>query len=54
MESFRDDNTTGYSQTELDELNREWNEIVKISNLEEFTDEYYDRQQQFDDEVARR
>ena len=54
MESWRQDNTEGYSQTEIDDLNREWESIVESEKLEPFTDEYYDREKQFADDVAKR
>jgi len=54
MKSFRHDNTDGYTEEELDALNLEWEQIVDDSDLEGFTDEYYEREKAFTDEVSRR
>lgn len=54
MELFRSDNTEGYSQEEMDQLNAEWKKIVSNEGLEEYTDEYNQRASHFCDEVARR
>lgn len=54
MELFRDDNTSGYSKKELDDLNREWANRVKEQNLNEDTEEYADAEKRFSDEVSHR
>jgi hypothetical protein len=51
---FNTQNTQGYTQEELAELNAEWENIVKKKGLEKFTDEYKEAAQNFSDEVARR
>ena len=51
---FTVDNTAGYSSEELELLNGEWEVIVYSEKLEEFTEEYDVRSQQFSDEVANR
>lgn len=54
MQLFRDDNTNGYTQNELDELNVEWEIIVTNEGIEENTGEYDQRAKEFSDEVASR
>ena len=54
MKSFNENNTEGYSQTELDALNTEWAEIVASQNLEEYTEEYDFAEKAFSDVVSRR
>jgi hypothetical protein len=49
---FRDDNTAGYSQTELDALNREWAE--RAEKLDPDSEEYQLACDAFDLEVANR
>ena len=51
MELFREENTEGYTQTQLDTLNIEWQEQSK--NLEEDTDEYDLQAKWFADKIAR-
>ncbi len=51
---FTDENTDGYSPHELAELNREWDAIAELENLDEHTDEWDARYKAFCDEVARR
>lgn len=51
---FSQENTHGYTDAELQALNAEWNAIVEAENLERETDEYYQREKQFNDEVSRR
>ena len=51
---FTQENTTGYTDAELDVLNTEWKEIVDIEGLELGSDEYYQREKQHADEVSRR
>ena len=52
--TFTQETTQGYTDSELAELNREWAEIVEAENLDPESDEYYDRENQFADEVAGR
>ena len=54
MKSFNNENTEGYSQTELDALNSDWAEIVASQNLEEHTEEYDFAEKAFSDVVSRR
>lgn len=49
---FRDDNTSGYTNQQLNELNLEWEQ--KSENLESGTEEYYAAADAFSDEVAGR
>jgi len=49
---FTQQNTEGYTDQELDALNTELEE--RLSGLEPGTDEYYDAEKAFSDEVARR
>lgn len=51
---FTKENTTGYTQNELDALNAEWAERVADRDLEPGTDEYYEEEKSFADEVSRR
>jgi len=51
---FTTENTAGYSDSELDDLNSEWAKIVDANGLETDTDEYYQREKQFANEVSRR
>lgn len=53
-ESFRMDNTEGYTQEQLDAFNREWRERAEAEDLEPGTDEYKEMEKAFADEVARR
>ena len=52
--TFTQENTTGYTDQELDALNAEWQQIVEAEGLEPDTDEYHAREKQFQDEVAHR
>ena len=54
MKEFRTDNTEGYTETQLAELNAEWEMIVKTEGLQEYTEEYDIAASDFADEVARR
>lgn len=51
---FRTDNTEGYTQMELDELNSEWTDRGDEMELEEFTPVYDIAADEFSNEVARR
>ncbi len=51
---FTQENTTGYTDAELAELNAEWQQIIEREGLQPDSDEYYQREKQFQDEVARR
>ena len=51
---FTQETTSGYTDEQLDTLNREWLEIVWNENLEPHTDEYSDREKQFADDVSHR
>jgi hypothetical protein len=51
MSAFTHENTSGYSDDELDALNREWLAIVESEHLEPETDEFYQRQKAFNDSV---
>ncbi len=54
MKLFRQDNTAGYTDSQLESLNEEWQERAKELNLEENTDDYDFYAKAFCDEVARR
>jgi len=54
MDTFRTDNTEGYSAIELDALNAEWRGYIKKHNLEPYTEEYSFQEKAFCDEVSRR
>lgn len=54
MKLFRDDNTDGYTDDELDTLNDEWEARVTEMGLEEYTEEYYSEAKSFSGEVAGR
>lgn len=54
IQSFRDDNTEGYTQADLDLLNEEWTEICEELHLEEHTDKYTEVEKHFADAVSRR
>ena len=54
MKEFNSDNTEGYMQSELDEFNAEWSEIVAEKNLDEHTEEYDVELKKFSDEVSSR
>ena len=54
MEPFRQDNTEGYADAELLEINAEWWGIADDMQLEQYTPEYEDARKQFCDEVSRR
>ena len=51
---FRDDNTEGYTQAELDALNKEWENKVAELELEENTSDYDEQAKWFCDEVSKR
>lgn len=51
---LRMDNTNGYSQSELDTLNKELEERLQKRNIEHGSTEYWDTIGEFDDEVAKR
>lgn len=51
---FTDENTDGYWAAELEELNLQWSRIVAAEGLEPGTDEYYQLEKQFSDEVSKR
>lgn len=52
MKLFNADNTDNYTPEQMDALNAEW-EIIS-ADLEPGSDEYYQVEQRFSDEVARR
>lgn len=54
MKPFRTDNTDGYTQSEMDELNDEWQARAEEMGLEEGTYAFDEEAQRFADEVARR
>ena len=54
MKEFRQDNTEGYTESQLEKLNDEWKNRVKKLHLEPGTDEYYQQEKAFSDDVARR
>jgi len=54
MENFRMDNTGGYTQQQLDELNKELQERIESSGVVLGSSEYEELIKNFNDEVARR
>ena len=54
IESFRDDNTNGYTPAERDALNQEWAEVCEDLGLEEGTEQYNEAEGHFADTVSRR
>jgi hypothetical protein len=52
--AFTRENTTGYTDDQLDRLNLEWVAIIAAESLEPDSEEYYAREKQFHDGVARR
>ena len=54
MELFRDDNTEGYTASELSALNDEWDAIAADMELDEYTPEYDEQAAWFSDSVSRR
>jgi len=54
MNTFNDDNTSGYTGEQLSALNSEWEKMVEQYGLEENTEAYEIMSCQFCDEVSRR
>ena len=54
MDSFRSDNTEGYTQEVLASLNNEWNKKVEELNLSPETEEFEEQEKWFCDQVANR
>ena len=54
INSFREENTEGYTQIERMALNEEWTDICEELGLEEYTELYDEREGEFGDTVARR
>ncbi len=54
MKLFREDNTEGYNEEEMDALNKEWEEIAQKKELEEGTEEWEFEAKAFCDKVSRR
>ena len=54
MDIFRDDNTDGYSENQLSELNDEQIRRSEELNLDPGTDDYHQAAKNFADEVNRR
>lgn len=54
MESFRQDNTEGYTDEQLSTFNQEWAERVEKLGLDEDDPDYGHFEKAFSDEVARR
>lgn len=51
---FTLDNTEGYTQQEIDALNAEWTALAEEKSLTEGTEEYWQEEKRFADEVASR
>lgn len=49
---FTQENTDGYTDQELDALNAEL--VERLDGIEVGSDEYYDEEKRFNDEVSRR
>ena len=54
MNEFRPDNTSGYDEEQLVQLNAEWAAIVAAEALETDTDDYADRLDRFQTAVSKR
>ena len=54
MKLFRADNTEGYTESELAELNHEWEKLANELGLNSDDPEYDVESKRFADEVARR
>ncbi len=54
MEPFRYDNTEGYTESDLLEINAEWWGFCDDHNLVEYTDTYESERKNFCDNIARR
>ena len=54
MREFTEQNTTGYTEDQLNKINAEWNERAKNQGLEPHTDEYDFALKCFSDEISRR
>jgi len=54
MEMFRNDNTDGYTQAQLDSLNSEWAALAIELGIDHEDDEYKQAASNFCDEVSRR
>jgi hypothetical protein len=52
MDHFTMDNTQGYNQDDLDQLNRELNAL--LADVEPYTSEWYEVSKRFADSVANR
>jgi hypothetical protein len=54
MDEFRQDNTEGYNDQDLEKLNAEWRERAKNLNLEYGSEDYEFYLKAFSDEISRR
>jgi len=54
MKLYRDDNTEGYTTSQIDAFNTEWKARAEELNLEEYTENYETHANNFCDEIARR
>ena len=54
MKLYRDDNTEGYTTSQIDAFNTEWKARAEELKLEEYTEEYDFQAKAFCDEIARR
>jgi len=54
MKAFNEYNTDGYTNEELESLNKEWESIVEEKSLEPYSNEYDIELKKFQDEVAKR
>jgi hypothetical protein len=52
MKYFTQENTEGYTDIQLDALNAELDD--RLNGIEPYTDEWYQSQKSFSDEVSRR
>ncbi len=51
---FTQQNTDGYTDNQIDDLNSEFNDIIESENIEIDSDDYYRIAQSFSDHVAQR
>ena len=54
MKLFLEEFAPGYTTSQLDAFNAEWEEVVENLKLEEYTEEYDFQAKAFCDEIARR
>lgn len=51
--AFTQENTSGYTDAQLTDINDKWTDVVERLSLEDGTDEYSDAEKRFDEAVNR-